>query len=112
MVDELAEDLTDLADGGCSLTVAGLVANPPAIRHRLIRLVARSQFGARPSRAQTLEVARLVTDWHGQGAVHLPGIRVERAGARIVFTLALENEHLDGDSTVAGRHDDHAPDRP
>jgi tRNA(Ile)-lysidine synthase len=112
MVDELADDLTDLADGGCSLTVAGLVANPPAIRHRLIRLVARSQFGAWPSRAQTLEVARLVTDWHGQGAVHLPGIRVERAGARIVFTLALENGHLDGDSTVAGRHDDHAPDRP
>jgi len=112
MVDELAEDLTDLADGGCSLTVAGLVANPPAIRHRLIRLVARSQFGAWPSRAQTLEVARLVTDWHGQGAVHLPGIRVERTGARIVFTLALENEHLDGDTTVAGRHDDHEPDRP
>ena len=112
MVDELAEDLTDLADGGCSLTVAGLVANPPAIRHRLIRLVARSQFGVWPSRAQTLEVARLVTDWHGQGAVHLPGIRVERTGARIVFTLALENDHLDGDTAVAGRHDDHEPDRP
>ena len=110
MVDEIAEDLTDLADGGCSLTVAGLAVNPPAIRHRLIRLVARSQFGVWPSRAQTLEVARLVTDWHGQGPVHLPGIRVERTGARIVFRLALENEHLDGD--VAGRNDDHEPDRP
>ena len=88
MVDEVAEDLTDLADGGCSLTVAGLVANPPAIRHRLIRLIARSQFGASISRAQTLEVARLVTEWHGQGPVHLPGIRVERAAGSIVFTAA------------------------
>lgn len=91
IVDEIAEDLTDLADGGCSLTVAGLAANPPAIRHRLIRLVARSQFGASISRAQTLEVARLVTDWHGQGPVHLPGIRVERAAGLIVFALAPDS---------------------
>jgi len=91
MVDEIAEELTDLADGGCSLTVAGLAANPPAIRHRLIRLIARSQFGASISRAQTLEVARLVTDWHGQGPVHLPGIRVERAAGLIVFALAPDS---------------------
>lgn len=88
MVDEIAEDLTELADGGCSLEVAGLLVNPPAIRHRLIRLVVQSQFGASISRAQTLEVARLVTDWHGQGPVHLPGIRVERAAGLIVFALA------------------------
>lgn len=88
MVDEIAEELTALADGGCSLTVAGLVANPPAIRHRLIRLVVRSEFGASISRAQTLEVARLATDWHGQGPVHLPGVRVERTAGLIVFTLA------------------------
>ncbi len=90
MVDEIAEELTDLADGGCSLTVAGLAANPPAIRHRLIRLIARSQFGASISRAQTLEVARLVTDWHGQGPVHLPGIRVERTAGLIVFAVTPE----------------------
>jgi len=88
MVDEVAEDLTELADGGCSLPVAGLAANPAALRHRLIRLVAHSQFGASISRAQTLEVVRLVTAWHGQGPVHLPGIRVERTAGRIVFTAA------------------------
>jgi len=88
LVDEVAEDLTELAEGGCSLSVAGLAANPAAIRHRLIRLIVRGQFGSSISRAQTLEVARLVTDWHGQGAVHLPGVRVERAGARIVFAAA------------------------
>jgi tRNA(Ile)-lysidine synthase len=88
LVDEVAEDLTELAEAGCSLSVAGLAANPAAIRHRLIRLIARGQFGVSISRAQTLEVARLVTDWHGQGPVHLPGIRVERAGARIVFSAS------------------------
>jgi len=88
LVDEVAEDLTELAEAGCSVSVAGLAANPAAIRHRLIRLVARGQFGVSLSRAQTLEVARLVTDWHGQGPVHLPGIRVERMAGRIVFSAA------------------------
>ncbi len=88
LVDEVAEDLTELAEAGCSLSVAGLAANPAAIRHRLIRLIARGQFGVSISRAQTLEVARLVTEWHGQGVVHLPGIRVERVAGRIVFAAA------------------------
>lgn len=88
LVDEVAEDLTELAEAGCSLSVAGLAANPAAIRHRLIRLIARGQFGVSISRAQTLEVARLVTEWHGQGPVHLPGIRVERVAGRIVFAAA------------------------
>ncbi len=91
MVDELAEDLTDLAEGGCSLAVAGLLVNPPAIRHRLIRLIVQSQFGASISRAQTLEVARLATDWHGQGPVHLPGVRVERTAGLIIFALAPDH---------------------
>ena len=67
----------------------------------------RGEFGASISRSQTLDVARLVTDWHGQGPVHLPGVRVERTGARLVFTLALENEHLPDHREP----DDHEPDR-
>ena len=88
MVDEVAEELVELAEGGCSLPVAWLAANPAALRHRVIRLVARSEFGVSLSRAHTLEVARLATDWHGQGPVHLPGIRVERIGAHLVFSAA------------------------
>ncbi len=90
MVDEVAEELVELAEGGCSLPAAWLVANPAALRHRLIRLVARVEFGVALSRAQTLDVARLATDWRGQKGVHLPGIRVERAAGRIVFTAAAE----------------------
>lgn len=91
MVDEVAEELVELEEGGCSVPAAWLAANPAALRHRLIRLVARVEFGAALSRAQTLEVARLATDWHGQKAVHLPGIRVERTAGRIVFTAAPDD---------------------
>lgn len=88
MVDEVAEELVELAEGGCSLPVAWLVANPAALRNRVIRLVARSEFGVSLSRTHTLEVARLATDWHGQGPVHLPGIRVERISGHLVFSAA------------------------
>ena len=77
-----------IEEGGCSVPAAWLDANPAALRHRLIRLVARAEFGVSLTRAQTLEVARLATDWHGQKAVHLPGIRVERTAGRILFTAA------------------------
>jgi len=98
MTDELVEDLVlEGADpvteepypgGGISLPVAGLAANPPAIRHRLIRLVVESEFGRSLTRAQTLQVARLVTDWHGQGTIDLPGVTAARVGRSIVFTAA------------------------
>jgi tRNA(Ile)-lysidine synthase len=91
MVDEVAEELVELAEGGCSLPVAWLAANPAALRHRLIRLVARAEFGVALTRTQTLDVARLVTDWHGQGPVHLPGVRVERTAGLIVFTQAPDH---------------------
>jgi tRNA(Ile)-lysidine synthase len=88
LAEELAPELAELADAGIALPVHALAANPPALRHRLIRLAVEGEFGVTLSRAQTLEVARLVGDWHGQGAVHLPGIRVERLGGRIRFTAA------------------------
>jgi tRNA(Ile)-lysidine synthase len=83
---EIAEELADLAESGISLPVRALVSNPPALRQRLIRLAVESEFHVSLSRAQTLEVARLVTDWHGQKALDLPGVRVERQGGLLIFT--------------------------
>ena len=74
---------------------AALAANPPALRQRIIRLVVASEFGVALSRAQTLEVARLVTDWHGQAGVDLPGVRVvRRAGLAGVLGVGLSTETL------------------
>jgi tRNA(Ile)-lysidine synthase len=84
--EEIAEELADLAESGISLPVRALASNPAALRQRLIRLAVESEFHVSLSRAQTLEVARLVTDWHGQKALDLPGVRVERKGGLLVFT--------------------------
>ena len=81
-------DLVEHAEGGLSLDAGALGANPPALRQRIIRLAVQSEFHTALSRQQTLEVSRLVTDWHGQGPIHLPGIRVTREGRRLVFVAA------------------------
>lgn len=83
MADEVAEELTELEEAGVSLGVSALAANPAALRQRLIRLVAASEFHVSLTRAQTLAIARLVTDWHGQGPIDLPGFTAERRGSRI-----------------------------
>jgi tRNA(Ile)-lysidine synthase len=87
---ELAEDLAEHSEAGISLPARALAANPPALRQRLIRLVVASEFDVSLSRAQTLEVVRLVTDWHGQSPLHLPGIRVERRGGLVQFSATSD----------------------
>ncbi len=86
MVDETIEDIVEHADAGISVSVAALAANPAALRHRIIRHVVAAEFGASLTRSQTLEVARLVTDWTGQGPIGLPGCSARRVGGRIEFT--------------------------
>ncbi|GAA4266159.1 tRNA lysidine(34) synthetase TilS [Frondihabitans peucedani] len=86
--EEQAEELADHAEAGISLSVRGLEANPAALRQRLIRLAVEGEFGLTLSRRQTLDVARLVTDWHGQGPVSLPGVTVVRRGGVLHFEAA------------------------
>lgn len=58
---------------------------PRAIYTRVIRAVALAAFGVSLTSAHTAAISLLVTNWHGQGAAHVPGIRVERQGFRLVF---------------------------
>ncbi|MBN9152037.1 MAG: tRNA lysidine(34) synthetase TilS [Micrococcales bacterium] len=94
--EEQAEELADHAEAGLSLSVKGLASNPAALRQRIIRLAVAAEFGVSLSRAQTLEVARLVTDWRGQGVLHLPGVRVVRQGALIVFSAVEDGGRARG----------------
>ena len=96
MIDEVAEELAEFVDGGIAVAVGALAANPAALRQRIIRFVVQSEFGVSLSRAHTLEIARLVTDWHGQGPVDVPGIEVARAGGRIEFRARRSEEEHDG----------------
>lgn len=86
MIHETIEDIVEHAEAGISVSVAALAANPAALRNRIIRLVVDSEFGVSLTRLQTLEVARLATDWSGQGPIDLPACSATRAGGRIVFT--------------------------
>ncbi|MFP7761320.1 tRNA lysidine(34) synthetase TilS [Marisediminicola sp. LYQ85] len=86
--EEIIEELAEPAEAGIALGVAALANNPAALRQRLIRLVVEGEFHVSLTRAHTLEVAKLVTEWHGQGPVDLPGIRVVRRGGRIEFQSA------------------------
>ncbi len=83
--EEQLEELAEHAEAGISLPVAALAANPPALRQRIIRMTVMAEFGVSLSRAHTLEVARLVTDWSGQDALDLPGVKVERQGGLLTF---------------------------
>lgn len=86
MIHETIEDIVEHAEAGISVSAAALAANPAALRNRIIRLVVDSEFGASLTRVQTLEVARLATDWAGQGPIDLPGCSAARVGGRIVLT--------------------------
>lgn len=88
MVDETVEDIVEHAEAGIAVSVAALAANPAALRHRIIRHVVAGEFGQSLSRAQTVEVGRLVTDWTGQGPIDLPGCHARRVGDRVVFTAS------------------------
>ena len=88
MIDETIEDIVEHAEAGISVSAAALAANPAALRHRIIRHVVAAEFGASLTRSQTLEVARLVTDWSGQGPIDLPGCRARRIGGRVEFTAS------------------------
>lgn len=86
----LAGLVTRTADGSGAVSVpaAELAAQPSALRGRILRLLARTEFGAQLSRQHTLAVAALVTDWHGQGSIHVPGIEVRRSGGRLLLRRA------------------------
>lgn len=68
------------------LDIAVLEELPIAIVNRVIRRSALEVFSVSLSATHTASIARLITDWHGQGEAHVPGIRVERQGAHLIMS--------------------------
>jgi tRNA(Ile)-lysidine synthase len=87
-LDELAVDALQSSQEGQLLSVAALQDLPDAIRTRVLRLAAL-EAGALPAElfhTHVLEMDRLLTDWHGQKWVDLPGhVRVVRVGGLLSF---------------------------
>jgi tRNA(Ile)-lysidine synthase len=87
-VDELDDQAEALAAEPDALTVERLAALGPALRHRVLRLAALAA-GSPDSelfRQHVLAVDALVTGWHGQRWVDLPGpLRAARGDGRLRF---------------------------
>jgi tRNA(Ile)-lysidine synthase len=87
-LDELALAAYDgsVSAGPTSLefSVEALEALAAPIRNRVI-LRALELFGPTFSRVHVLAVADLVTNWHGQKELTLPGVRVVRTGLKITL---------------------------
>lgn len=86
LVPALLAGLLDPQAVGCRVPVGVLDAQPAALRQRMIRAIVQNAFGISLDRIHTLMVAALVTDWHGQGALDLPGVRVIRQDGDLVFS--------------------------
>ncbi len=86
MIDETIEDIVEPAEAGIAISVSALAANPAALRNRIIRHVVASEFHVSLTRVQTLEVARLATDWRGQGPIDLPACEARREAGKIVIS--------------------------
>lgn len=87
-VPALVAALSEPVGDGIALSVAALELQPTALRHRIIRSLTRNHFAAALERSHTLAVDRLVTNWHGQKALDLPGVRVERQAGQLIFFAA------------------------
>jgi tRNA(Ile)-lysidine synthase len=83
-----AHSYAELTDTEGSLDVVALAELPAAVRRRVLRLAALAA-GASPGALQAVHLQAaeaLITDWHGQGPVSLPG---GRAAARRYGRLYL-----------------------
>jgi tRNA(Ile)-lysidine synthase len=68
--------------------VATLATLAPALRRRVLRLaaLAAGSPGSDLFHVHVVELDRLVTDWHGQGPVQLPGpVGVRRVAGALIF---------------------------
>lgn len=75
--------LEDWARGIDATDVAALAAVPAAVRTRALAHLVRNR-GGRVTAASLSDLARLVTDWHGQGPVDCGGgLRLARRAGRI-----------------------------
>jgi tRNA(Ile)-lysidine synthase len=87
-LDSVAASALESAREGPALSVAALEPMPEAIRSRVLRLaaVAAGVPSAELFHTHVVELDRLVTDWHGQKWVDLPGhLRAVRRDGLLTF---------------------------
>jgi len=81
---EAAGDDTS-GEGLPELDATSIAELPRAVRTRVLRAWARRHGAGALSAAHTSALDALVSDWHGQGPVDLPGVRVARSSGKLVL---------------------------
>ena len=84
LLEELAEREVAGQDLTSPLEISRVCALPPALRLRVLRLWLESSGMASHTMEHVLAVDALMTDWRGQGPVHLPGGVVARERGNLV----------------------------
>jgi tRNA(Ile)-lysidine synthase len=102
LIDEMIEDIVEHVEAGIGIAVSALEANPPALRGRIVRYVAQSEFGVALERVHVQAVLRLVTDWRGQQPLDLPGFTAAREGGLLVLRAAGEASGSRSDRGMQG----------
>jgi tRNA(Ile)-lysidine synthase len=89
------EESARLATGARALSygVNEFAAAPAAVRKRALQLAAQRAGGRDLQSAHLESLDALVTNWHGQKALSLPGITVGREGETLVFKTAKLPTH-------------------
>jgi len=78
LLDRLADGVLSEARRGSDLDCAVLAAAEPALRTRVIKAWLTESGAPETSYERVRAVESLITDWHGQGPINLPGLVVQR----------------------------------
>ena len=81
---DVFKSLAKLGPTAIVLPAAALQDLHPAILGRVLHTAATT-IGGQPTKASVDEIAQLVTNWHGQKELTLPGVRVVRQGDDLTF---------------------------
>lgn len=74
-----------------TISVSALATEPAALRNRIIRSLALTHFDVSLTREHTLAIAALVTEWHGQGPIHVTGCTVTREQQQLRFAASHQS---------------------
>jgi tRNA(Ile)-lysidine synthase len=99
LLDRLASQTLSAARRSGDLDCSTLAAAESALRSRAVKIWLQSVGATQPSYEQVRAVERLVTDWHGQGPVQLPGLIVTRRSGLLCADTPDRSEHYEQSGT-------------
>lgn len=86
LLDRMADDLLVAVRRGADLDCSGLEAADPALRGRVLKRWLTESGATETPYAQVRAVEALITAWHGQSEIQIPGLSVRRTRGLLTTT--------------------------